>query len=127
MSASPITPRPARQGALRRRAARSTAALGASALLVLAGTAAHAATGGQVLAADDIPTVINNLRDWLMGILTILATLFLTLGGVRYVLADGDPGQIEKAKGAFRSAAIGYCLAVLAPIVVTVLSSIVGG
>ena len=36
-----------------------------------------------------------------MGILAGLATLFLTLGGVRYVMAGGDPGEVERAKTAF--------------------------
>jgi hypothetical protein len=53
--------------------------------------------------------------------------LFLTIGGVRYVLAGGDPAEVERAKTAFRSAAIGYALAILAPVVVTVLRSLVGG
>ena len=82
---------------------------------------------GRVLAAADIPTVISNVTKWLIGILAVLATLFLTVGGVRYVLAAGDPAEVEKAKTCFKSAAMGYCLAVLAPVVVTVLKSLVGG
>jgi hypothetical protein len=42
------------------------------------------------------------------------------------VVGGGDPGEIEKAKTAFKSAAIGYGLAALAPLVVTVLQGIVG-
>jgi Type IV secretion system pilin len=53
--------------------------------------------------------------------------LFLTLGGLRYLMADGDPGEVEKAKTALRSAAIGYTLAILAPVIVTVLKSVAGG
>ena len=79
------------------------------------------------LAADDIPTVISNLQTWLVGILAALATLFLVIGGVRYVISGGNPGEVEKAKSAFKSAAIGYCLAILAPVVITILKSIVGG
>jgi hypothetical protein len=80
-----------------------------------------------VLAAADIPTVISNVTNWLIGILAVLATLMLTIGGVRYVLAAGDPAEVEKAKTCFRSAGMGYCLAVLAPVVVTVLKGLVGG
>jgi hypothetical protein len=53
--------------------------------------------------------------------------LFLTLAGVRYLTANGDPTEVEKAKTALRSAAIGYGLAVLAPVIVAVLKSLVGG
>jgi len=62
-----------------------------------------------------------------MGILAALATAFLTLGGVRYILGSGDPGEVEKAKSAFKTAGIGYGLAILAPLVVTILGKIVGG
>jgi hypothetical protein len=89
--------------------------------------AAAADGSGQVLAAADIPTVISNVTNWLIGILAVLATLMLTIGGVRYVLAAGDPAEVEKAKTCFKSAAMGYCLAILAPVVVTVLKGLVGG
>ncbi|MFF3911046.1 pilin [Streptomyces sp. NPDC001848] len=80
----------------------------------------------HVWAVADIPTVIANLRNWIVGILAALATLFLTLGGLRYLMAGGDPGEVEAAKRALKAAAIGYGLAVLAPVIVTVLQGIVG-
>ena len=79
------------------------------------------------LAVNDLPTIVSNLRNWVMGILAALATLFLTIGGVRYLMAGGDPSEVERAKAAFRSAAVGYVLAVIAPVVLTVLRSIIGG
>jgi hypothetical protein len=82
---------------------------------------------GHLLAAASIGQVINNTTVWIVGILAGLATLFLTIGGVRYLMAGGDPAEVEKAKTAFKSAGIGYALAVLAPVVVTVLKSLVGG
>ncbi|QRX97415.1 pilin [Streptomyces noursei] len=82
--------------------------------------------GSQGWAVATIPTVINNLRNWITGILAGLATLFLTFGGLRYLAAGGDPGEVEAAKRALKAAAIGYALAVLAPALVTVLQGIVG-
>ena len=81
-------------------------------------------------AATSAPTltgVIDNLRNWIVGILATVATLFLTIGGLRYLTAGGDPGQVEKAKIALKSAAIGYALAILAPLLVSILASVVGG
>lgn len=100
---------------------------GASAAILILGTAAPAMADahGQVLAVADINTVANNLRNWLIGILATIATLFLTIGGVRYVISGGNPGEIEKAKSAFKAAAVGYCLAVLAPIFMTILQGLV--
>jgi hypothetical protein len=98
-------------------------------LLVLAivVTSAHAAEPAHVLAlAKSVNAVLDNIRNWIMGILAGLATVFLSLGGVRYVMAGGDPGEVEKAKTAFKSAGWGYGLAALAPLVVEILKGIVG-
>ena len=79
------------------------------------------------LAAGDINTVLSNLRVWLAGLLAALATLFLTIGGIRYLLAGGDPAALERAKGSIKAAIIGYALALLAPVLATVVQRVVGG
>lgn len=76
---------------------------------------------------QDLNTVINNITTWLVGLLVALATLFLTIGGVRYLLAGGDPGEVNKAKDTLKYAAIGYGVAMLAPVLVTILKGFVGG
>ena len=76
-------------------------------------------------AATSLSGLISNLTGWLVGLLAGLATLFLTIGGVRYLAAGGDPGQVEKAKTALKSAAIGYALAALAPLLVSILAALV--
>lgn len=86
--------------------------------------AAHAAEPGPaVFAADSIEAVVNNIRGWLVGILVAVATLFLTVGGLRIVAANGDPGEVEKGKLALKSAALGYALALLAPLFVTIVGN----
>ena len=91
-------------------------------LMVAVAPPAFAAGGSPTLTG-----VISNLTNWIVGILAGVATLFLTIGGLRYLTAGGDPGQVEKAKIALKSAAIGYALAVLAPLLVSILASLVGG
>lgn len=99
-------------------------ALSVAAALLVAASTAHAET--QVLAlADSIDEVLTNIRNWIMGILAGIATVFLSIGGVRYVMGSGDPGEIERAKTAFKASAIGYGLAAVAPLIVTVLKGIV--
>jgi hypothetical protein len=84
-------------------------------------------TARRVLAlVQSVDELIDNVQQWLVGIMAALATLFLMIGGVRYLMANGKPGEIEEAKSAFRSAGIGYVLALLAPLVVEILKSIVG-
>jgi hypothetical protein len=84
-------------------------------------------TGPMYLAAKTLPEVISGLQAWIMGILAAVATLFLVLAGVYYATAGGDPAQVDKAKGAFKNALIGYGLAVLAPVLLEVVKGIVGG
>ncbi|MFZ3555813.1 pilin [Streptomyces sp. BH055] len=79
-----------------------------------------------VWAVATVPQVIENVRNWVVGILAGLATLFLTFGGLRYLMAGGDPGEVESSKRALKAAAIGYGLAILAPVLVAVLKQIVG-
>lgn len=70
--------------------------------------------------------MIDSLRSWAVGLLAAVATLFLTVAGLRYVVAGGDPAQVEKAKSALKSAVVGYALAALAPLLVSILKSLVG-
>lgn len=93
-------------------------------ILLVAATAASAET---LAAADSLDRVINSLRRWIVGLLVALATLMATIGGLRYLLAGGDPGEVAKAKNTLRFAALGYAIAALAPLLVSALKSIVGG
>ncbi|MDH6120267.1 hypothetical protein ABH930_005823 [Kitasatospora sp. GAS204A] len=73
-----------------------------------------------------IDQVFGNITLWITGIVATVATTFLTIGGLRYLLAGGDPGEVMKAKGAVKSAGIGYMLAILAPVILDVLKGLVG-
>jgi hypothetical protein len=77
-------------------------------------------------AEDSLQDVVDNLRNWIVGIVAALATLFMTVGGLRYLMAGGDPGEVEAAKRALKAAAIGYGVVILAPVIVSVLEGIVG-
>ncbi len=77
-------------------------------------------------ASGDINTVIDSIRNWVAGLLAALATLFLTVGGVRYLIASGNPRMIEEGKAAIRSALIGYALAALSPMLVDILRRVLG-
>jgi len=92
--------------------------------LAFADTAA-AAPNGHVMAAKSLSEVVTGIRVWLVGLLAVVATLFLTIGGLRYLAAGGDPGQVEKAKSALKSAVIGYGLALLAPVIITLVAQLV--
>ncbi|MVU77134.1 hypothetical protein GPX89_07715 [Nocardia sp. ET3-3] len=106
--------------------ARTAVALAAGTVVLAAAGAASAEAVTVLAVADSFETVLNNLRNWLIGILALIATVCLTIGGTRYLISSGDPGEVERAKVALRAACLGYALAMLAPVVVGVLKSIVG-
>jgi hypothetical protein len=110
----PVTDRPGRR--LRRTVRR----LAPAAAVVTSTVVAVALVPDAAYAAESIQQVVDRIRLWLVGILVAVATLFLTVGGLRYAAANGDPGEIEKAKLALKSAATGYALAMLAPLFVTI-------
>ncbi len=77
-------------------------------------------------ASGDINTVIDSIRNWVASLLAALATLFLTVGGVRYLTAGGNPRAVEEGKAAIKSALIGYALAALSPLFVDILRRVLG-
>jgi len=98
-------------------------------LVAVLGAAVVAWPGtAHATAAPDPPTeptvtsldqVVNNLRLWLLGILAAYATLCLVIAFIRYTSGEAD--EVAKAKVGFRSAAIGYAGAILAPLLVTII------
>lgn len=85
----------------------------------------------KILGADpgitEVLRILDGVRNALMIVLGTLAIVALTYAGVRYVIANGDPAGVEKAKGAVKSAVIGLALAILAPVIVAIVKQIVGG
>ena len=102
------------------------ALLAAVLLAVITAVPAAAATTYVVAVAGSLEQVMNNIRNWAVGIIATIATTFVTIGGLRYMAANGDPGEVEKAKSAFRNAGIGFGLAAIAPVVVEILKGFVG-
>ena len=84
----------------------------------------------SLLAAEGmerIVSILDGLRNALVAVLVTLSVVALTYAGVRYVIAGGDITRVEKAKGAAKSAVIGLTLALLAPVVVSIVKRIIGG
>src|SRR2546428_7490990 len=76
--------------------------------------------------SGDLNSVIDSIRIWVAGLLAALATLFLTIGGIRYLIATGNARMMDEGKAAIRSALIGYALAALAPMLVDILRRVLG-
>lgn len=118
---SPPTPRPAApRPSSTRPLARMTGTVGTTALLILA-------SAGPAVAAPpaSLDEVISRITTWIVRLAFGLAILFITYGAVRLLTAGGDPVAAEKGKAAIRGAALGFGLALLAPLIVGVLASFV--
>src|SRR5438045_7525783 len=74
---------------------------------IVAGTVLTLQVAFPAYAAGDLNGVIDSIRAWVAGLLAGLATLFLTIGGVRYLAANGNPRALEEGKSAIKSALIG--------------------
>lgn len=64
--------------------------------------------------ASALLQIVDRVQLILIVLGTALGTLFLTIAGVRWMVAGGEPGSIDSAKRALTGTAIGYGIAVLA-------------
>lgn len=111
----------------RRRRCRAAMVIVSTALLLMHASAGDAmARTASMAGPPTIDQVFANVTMWITGIVATVATTFLTIGGLRYLLAGGDPGELMKAKNAVKSASIGYSIAILAPVILDVLKGLVG-
>lgn len=79
----------------------------------------------SVEAQEALIAVMNNIRNVAVGLLAGLATLVLTISGVRWLASGGNTVETEKAKAGFKAAAVGYVLAALAPVFFALLAYVV--
>ena len=107
-----------------RNLARSLTVVAAAGIVVLLAAAPAAAAPAPPPAVNDLSTIIDNIRFWIVGILGGVATLFLCIGGARLMMAGDDPSEVERAKSSLKNAGRGYAAALLAPVIPSILNSI---
>jgi hypothetical protein len=73
-----------------------------------------------------ITDILNRLRDTLMLVIGSLSLVMLTVGGIRYVTAGGDKDGVEGAKRTVRNALLGLAVAILAPVLIQIIKTILG-
>lgn len=65
-------------------------------------------TGGDI--RNSIPIILNGV----IGFISVIAVIFIVLGGARYITSAGDPGKMKKAKDTILYACIGLAVCALA-------------
>lgn len=64
-------------------------------------------------------STINTVLSLVFGIVGALSLLFITIGGLRYVISRGDPQATGKAKNTIIYALVGLAITLLARVIVT--------
>jgi hypothetical protein len=63
-------------------------------------------------------SVIQTVITIVLGIIGAIAVMFIVIGGMRYILSQGDPQAVGKAKGTIIYALVGLLFAILAQAIV---------
>ena len=80
--------------------------------------------GGQVIGGDCLPqtgansVTINKVFLIAFAVIGAIAFLFLVIGGTRYVMSQGNPESVQKAKNQIQYSLIGLIIAASAAAVV---------
>jgi hypothetical protein len=83
----------------------------------------HRIKGGSLGSITDI---LNRVRDMLMLVIGSLSLVMLTVGGIRYVTAGGDKDGVNGAKQTVKHALLGLAVAILAPVLIQIIKTILG-
>lgn len=75
---------------------------------------------------EPLGQLFNTVITFLIAIVGGLAIVFLILGGIRYIIAGGDPKATDAAKHQITSALIGLVIALLAVVIVIIVGNFLG-
>lgn len=73
-----------------------------------------------------ISQILGAVFFTLISIIAGISVIFIIIGGIRYILARGDPKATESARGTITAAIIGLVIALLAVVIVTVVTGFLG-
>ena len=62
---------------------------------------------------SDLPTVIQNILNAIIGVAGVVSVVFIVIGGIQYITSTGDPGKTKKAKDTILYALIGLIVCAL--------------
>lgn len=70
---------------------------------------------------------VGNIFAWAYSVAGLVAVVFIIKGGVEFMISQGDPGQIQKAKRELIYAIIGLAIVILAALITGAVINAVGG
>ena len=64
-------------------------------------------------ASDKLPSLIQNIVYSIIGVTSVIAVIFVVVGGINYMTSGGDPTKAQKAKNTIIYALIGLAICAL--------------
>jgi len=86
----------------------------ASSVAVAAPTTITPPSGFEGGGANSVPTIINGILSWALGIAGLLAVAFIIVGGFNYITSSGNEKKVTAAKNSIIYAVIGLIVVALA-------------
>jgi hypothetical protein len=86
--------------------------------------------GIQCTGNEDSQSLIETVTGYInafLALVGVVASIYLVLGGVRYIMSEGEESKAEKAKGTILNAVIGIIVIGLAAIIVNFVIFVVSG
>lgn len=91
--------------------------------IALLGSKGSFAKNCAVKECVDASKMINNLIQWVIGIVGFVSAIFVVYGGVSYITSSGDPGKVKKAKDAILYALIGLAVVALSEVIIAFITN----
>lgn len=73
----------------------------------------------QVVGLQDVWLIAAAVLDILLRVAALLAVAYIIVGGVKYIMSQGQPEQTQSAKNTIMNAVIGLVITVTATVLVT--------
>lgn len=67
---------------------------------------------------NDLVGSLTNIVNVFLGLVGVIAVIFIIVGGVFYIMSSGDPGKQERAKSTLMYAIIGLIIVGIAAVIV---------
>lgn len=74
-----------------------------------------------------VSALLSSIITNLMGIMAIIALIFIIIGGIMYMLSAGNEAMVTRAKKTWTGAVIGLAIAMAAPTFLKTIQTILGG
>lgn len=74
----------------------------------------------------ELGDILNRIITFLFGLIGGIAIILIVVGGIRYILAGGDPKATMAAKQTITFALIGLVIVLLSVVIVTIVGTTLG-